>query len=118
MLNPDSAIPRQLSVCGGLNKVQPAEASKAAPPVDLSEFLLLSRRMPKPAGHWGMPRGLAFIRAWSPRKRRHRYVRHLNGGGWWKRYAGHDPRAKPAKVSPELSPVGNSLTVSRAGQNI
>ena len=66
MLNPDSAIPRQLSVCGGLNKVQPAEASKAAPPVDLSEFLLLSRRMLKPAGHWGMPRGLAFIRLGRP----------------------------------------------------
>ena len=66
MLNPDSAIPRQLSVCGGRNKVQWAEASKAVLPVDLSEFLLLSRRMLKPAGNGGMPRGLAFIRLGRP----------------------------------------------------
>ena len=70
VLNPDSAIPRQLSVRGGRNKVQPAEASKAALPVDLSELLLLSRRMLKPAAHSGIPMG-----------------------GWWKWDAGHDPGA-------------------------
>ena len=66
MLNPDSAIPRQLSVRGGRNKVQRAMASKAALPADLSELLLLSRWMLRPAGHLGMPRRLAFIRLGRP----------------------------------------------------
>jgi K+ transporter len=56
VLNPDSAIPRQLSVCGGHNKVQRVEAIEAALPVDLSELLLLSRHLLKPAAHSGMPR--------------------------------------------------------------
>ena len=54
VLNPDSAIPRQLSVCGGRNKVRRAEATEAALPVDLSELLLLARHMLKPAAHSGM----------------------------------------------------------------
>src|SRR3954468_5521100 len=48
VLNPDSAIPRQLSVCGGYNKVQRAEATEAALPVDLSELLLLSATCSSP----------------------------------------------------------------------
>jgi hypothetical protein len=51
VLNPDSAIPRQLSVCGGRDKVRRAEATEAALPGDLSELVLLSRRMLKPAAH-------------------------------------------------------------------
>ena len=60
VLNPDSAIPRQLSVCGGHNKVQregsTGRATEAALPVDLSELLLLSRHLLKAAAHSGMPR--------------------------------------------------------------
>ena len=56
MLNPDSAIPRQLSVCREHDKVQRAGATEAALPVDLSELLLLSRHLLKPAAHSGMPR--------------------------------------------------------------
>ena len=68
VLNPDSAIPRQLSVCGGRDKVRRAEATEAALPVDLSELLLLARRMLKPAVHSGMPRGqvLLFVRLSRP----------------------------------------------------
>jgi len=43
VLNPDSAIPRQLSVCGGANKVQRPEATEAALLVGLPELLLKFR---------------------------------------------------------------------------
>jgi K+ transporter len=65
VLNPDSAIPRQLSVCGGHNKVQRegfngkvqrAGATESALSVDLSELRLLSRHLLKAAAHSGMPR--------------------------------------------------------------
>ena len=118
MLNPDSAIPRQLSVRGGRNKVQRAEASKAVLPVDLPELLLLSRCMLRPAGQSGMPRGLAFIRLGRPANDATGTSGISMGRvvevGTQVTIHGREPD----KISPELSPVSNSLTVSRAEQNI
>ena len=95
VLKPDSAIPRQLSVRGGRNKVRRAEATEAALPVDLSELLLLARRMLKPAVHSGMPPGqvLLFIRLGRPANDAPCYFRRPDGAGGASGDAGNDPRA-------------------------
>ena len=95
VLKPDSAIPRQLSVRGGRNKVRRAEATEAALPVDLSELLLLARRMLKPAVHSGMPPGqvLLFIRLGRPANDARCYFRRPDGAGGASGDAGNDPGA-------------------------
>jgi hypothetical protein len=56
VLNPDSAIPRQLSVCGGRNKVQRAKASKAV-------YLSISRSSCSCLAACSSPPGIRACRA-------------------------------------------------------
>jgi hypothetical protein len=120
VLNPDSAIPRQSSVCGGAIRFSGQRAIEAALPIDLSERLLLSRRALKPAAPSGQAaRAGPAVHPLSRSANDATHYFQIPTGPVVEGERGLRSRGvNPAKVPPKLSQVSNSLIVSRGKQNI